>query len=489
MSRPNQSMNHGRSGAQARWLLLLLFPVGYFITLPYVDQYPLVHLAATCASAFACCVLLLPLRQPLRSTLPLWLLFTVFMTYYAQLYWITADSEALRGWWLPDLYSITNSTSIRDAYVTITIGFVTFAVTGGLLLANSADHADGSRRAFQQPDPARVFRTAFITLLIIAPTTGYAMYAGRIGLMGAEAPTLPFHLGGIVFYGRLATLPALLLLMIWSADTLHSKWRFNVAVAATLICGLSDMVLRASRGALVSLLVPASLLLVLTDRLTRSRVVYLLLSVAMIVGLWPIMTLYRISRGTEDPSILISLRQSLDAVTLTDVGNPAGVILDAGRTVLLRITGAVSLIPAVGAQTKPLGIHGIASVTDFFTTEVMGYPPEAIHSSAPSLLGWLFLVGGNVLVVVGVFGLTVGVWMVWRYVQASQLSLAQVAQALVATWLFYTVVDGVLERAYLSAFACALSVFLCEWIARSAGNKSRPGQVNANLSPQVSPVR
>ena len=106
-------------------------------------------------------------------------------------------------------------------------------------------------------------------------------------------------------------------------------------------------------------------------------------------------------------------------------------------------------------------------MTSFFTTEVMGYPPEAIHTSAPSLVGWFYLVGGNVLVIAGVFGLTLALWIIWYQLPRSRLRCLAVAQALVATWILLGVaVDGVLDRAYLPALSCLASVVACEWVTR-----------------------
>ena len=167
-----------------------------------------------------------------------------------------------------------------------------------------------------------------------------------------------------------------------------------------------------------------------------------------------------------------SLRQGLDAFNSSDL-TISGVVLDALRSVVLRITGAVSLMPAVGASLRPLGPLSATSVTSFFTTEVMGYPAEAVHSSAPSLLGWFYLVGGNLLVIAGVFGLTVAVWMMWRQLRILRLRCLPVAQALVASWILFVSVDGVLDRLYLPILSCVLSVIVCEWVTR-LGQRRHP---------------
>src|SRR5947199_248437 len=109
------------------------------------------------------------------------------------------------------------------AFATTTLGFTSFCLTASLLLAsldrNCRDAADADGGINHQ----KVFRTTLLILLVIVPATSYAMYAGHIAVMGSEATSLPFHLAGLVYYGRLATIPGLILVMLWCADQLRSR--------------------------------------------------------------------------------------------------------------------------------------------------------------------------------------------------------------------------------------------------------------------------
>ena len=450
----------------SRWVLLVLFPVGYLMTAGRLTGSSSEYLALTVASFLGCGVLLSQLGRRLQLTLPFWALLLLFLTHYGQLYWIGVDPAALHGWWLPDLEWMSEAPEVLlGAFATTTLGFTSFCLTASLLLAsldrNCRDAADADGGINHQ----KVFRTTLLILLVIVPATSYAMYAGHIAVMGSEATSLPFHLAGLVYYGRLATIPGLILVMLWCADQLRSRPYLIATFAGACIYGVTDMMLRASRGSLAALFLPIGLLFVLTGRMTRRRVWSFIAIGSGIVALWPVMTLYRLSRAAEDPSLAVSLRQGLDAFNSSDL-TISGVVLDALRAVVLRITGAVSLMPAVGASLRPLGPLSATSVTSFFTTEVMGYPAEAVHSSAPSLLGWFYLVGGNLLVIAGVFGLTVAVWMMWRQLRILRLRCLHVDQALVATCILSVSVDGVLDRLYLPTLSCVMSVIVCELVTR-----------------------
>lgn len=457
-----------------RWLLLLVFPVGYLVTAGHFGASAFQYLALNCGSLVGCYLLLSQLGRRPHLTLPFWLLLFLFVFYYVQHYWLGADPNAVKGFWLPDLEWMSSSPEILlSAYATTTFAFTTFCLTASLLLAISGRPGNHGTEAYDGVNHRRVFRIALAFLLILIPTTSYAMYAGHIAVLGAEAPALPFRLGGIVYYGRLATIPGLLLVTIWCADHMGSRRGLVIALVVAFIYAATDMLLRASRGSLAAILVPIGLLFFLTGRMTKGRIWPFIVAGAVIVVLWPVVTLYRLSRIADDASIIVSLRQGLDALPAADLTIP-GILLDAVRSVIMRITGAVSLVPAVGADVQPLGPGAVSSVTRFFTTEVMGYPPEAIHSSAPSLVGWFYLVGGNVLVIAGMFGLTLALWIVWQQLPRSRLRGLAVAQALVATWILFGVaVDGALDHAYLPALSCLASVVACEWVTR-LGQARRP---------------
>jgi len=459
-----------------RWLLLLVFPVGYLVTAGHFGASAFQYLALNCASLLGCYLLLSQLGRRLHLTLPFWLLLFLFVFYYGQLYWLGADPNVVRGFWPPDLEWMSSSPEILlRAYATTTFAFATFCLTASLLLAISGKAANHGREAYNGVNHRRVFRTALIFLLILIPTTSYAMYVGHIAVLGAEAPSLPFRLAGIVYYGRLVTIPGLLLVTIWCADQIGSRTSLVVALVLAVIYAATDMILRASRGSLATILLSIGLLFLLTGRMTRGRIWRFIVVAGVIVPLWPIMTLYRLSRTIQDASISASFRLGLDALTNADV-TITQTLMEAMRFLIMRITGAVSLVPAIGADVGPLGPGAVTSVTRFFTAEVMEYPPEAIHTSAPSLVGWFYLVGGNVSVIAGVFGLTLALWIIWYHLRRSKLHCLAVDQALVATWILFVAVDADLDRAHLPALSCLASVVVCEWVTR-LGQRRGPAPI------------
>ncbi|MCK5509069.1 MAG: hypothetical protein KAI50_11200 [Desulfobacterales bacterium] len=469
-----------KNWCEFRWVLPLLFLVGYLSTYPRLEGFEIEYLGLTFISIFACCLLLTRLNPPLQKKLPIWIIFAVFMVaYYFKFYLLICNPEILRdGWVERNLYFLVQSpTVIFETFATISYAFIVFCITAWFLLGNA-------RSLQMETLKRRINYRSAISILqwfipILMGVTTYVMYITGICRMGADNPKLPFHLAGWIFYIQSTLIPSLLLLLIWSSDKTGLRKHFNFGVILLFMHGVSAMLLRSSRGAILSSFIALIVLFLVTDRVTKKRVQLFGIVFLITIILFPVISSYRYMRAADlSGSIVPLFVESVINISSVESFSFFKMINDVIVSIVFRFTGADSLFHIIGANLSPLYTDAFnVSVTRFFTVDVIGFPPEAIHGSAPSFLGWVYIVGGNGLVMISIFGFTVFAWMFWRILPKLKLRCMPVAQALFLMWIFSSFSEGVLDRLYLKVLVMAGSIAACEWLIRI----SRSGTVFKNI--------
>jgi hypothetical protein len=283
-------------------------------------------------------------------------------------------------------------------------------------------------------------------------------------------PYLPFRLAGWIFYIRMVFIPALLLLLIWCSDKAGLQNYIGIGILLMLLHGISDMLLRSSRGVLLGLFIMLILLFLVTERVTKKHVLLFGIILLTTIILWPVVSCYRYIR-TAGASIPVgaSFLEALDSISASASFSFFNMIKEAGVSIILRFTGVDSLMHIMNAGLQPLyvDIFGRSmSVAKFFTVDIIGFPAQAPHCSAPSLLGLFYLVGGNGLVVIGTFGFTCLAWFCWRLLTKLKLCCLPVAQALFLWWIFGHFTEGVLNRLYSEVLVLVASIAVCEYLMR-----------------------
>jgi len=437
---------------KSRWLLLIMFFVGYLATYSKLKGFEVEYLSLTFFSILACCLLLTRLNPPLHKKLPIWIILAVFMVaYYFKFYWMVYDPEILGvGWVMRKLYSLIQSpTVLFETFTTISYAFITFCVTAWFLLGHT-------RSLHMEPSKRRINYRAVISILlwlipILMGITAYVMYITGIGRMGADNPYLPFRLAGWITYIRKMFIPALLLLLIWSSDKVDLRKCFTFGIILLFLHGLSIMLLSASKGALLLPFVILIILFLVTRRVTKKRVLLFCIILLITIILFPIISYYRNLRTAD---LHVPIGSSLVAAIINISSDESFSFFNLGKeataSVMLRFTGADSIVQIRGANFPPLytDVFGM-SVSKFFTFDVIGYPPNAIQGMAPSFLGWFYLVGGNGLVVIAMAFFVFLSWFCWRLLAKLKLRCLPVAQSLFLWWIFYLFSEGVLDRLYL----------------------------------------
>ena len=462
------------NGYKLRWLLPLLFLIGYLSTYSKLEGFEIEYLTLTLFSIIACCLLLTRLNPPLNKKLPIWIILAVFMVaYYFKFYLMVYDPEILGdGWTMKKLYSLIQyPTVLFETFKTISYTFITFCVTAWFLLGHT-------RYLHMEPLKKRInYRPAISILLWLIPilmgVTTYVMYSTGMCRMGADNTYLSFRLAGWIFYARSTLIPALLLLLIWSSDKAGLRKHLAFGIILLFLHGMSDMLLRSSRGAILIPFILLTILFLVTERITKKRIQLFGVILLITILLWPVISYYRYVRAA-DPTISIdyNLKESIKNVSSSRSFSLSEMFKEAATAVIFRFVGSDSLIYIMGANLPPLYNDALGmSVSKFFTFDVIGFPPNAIQGCAPSFPGYFYLIGGNGLVVIAMASFVFLAWFCWYLLAKLKLRCLPVAQALFLWWIFHLFSSGVLDSLYLAILVMAGSIATCEWILRTSGGR------------------
>jgi hypothetical protein len=462
-----------------RWNIAWIFWVGYILTAPALHTYAFEYFLLT-LTAFTITVLLLTRLVDFHlSRLAVWIVFLVFIvTYYVRFYWIVLDPSPLIPMLPPTSGpSFTNSSALFWSFALTTLFFGVFGLIAWFFLTPSTVEFRLTDEGFQ-----RLYRKLSHFLLLVLPAAmfslGYLTYRYRIGLLGAQTEVaLPYHLAGIVFYSRLILLPELLLTQIWAAERSSQPVIARLGVLLFLLHGISDVFLRASRVGLLTVLVTL-VFFAMAGGLRKSTFIdYWLFAVvtACSIMLVPLITLYRTFR----------LSNQEVAWTLFNVVEPVSSsfwkpLIEGILFITFRIPGIEILTAIIGLDARPLGgehaMEVLASprgVAGYLTVNVFGFPPQLPHTNAPSLLGWLYLVGGGFLLVVAAGLLAWFTSCLWERLVRLRLYTRPVAVAMALLLLFQAVTEGTLEHTILPAMIAIFGVTGLEWILRFSCKRTR----------------
>jgi len=453
---------------RVRWLLPLLFIIGYIATFSIFEDFALEYFVLTGVSFLVCCLLLSVLNRPLQITAPVWVLLLLFLVaYYLKFYWIAPNPEIIKTVWFTTMHWIDDSPAmLLKGYAATTYAFIIFCLTAWLLVVHVRPLQVSSTK--REIDYRFVISILLWLVPILMVATTYLMYITQIAIMGAESKYLPFRLAGVIFYTRFTIIPALLLLLIWCGDQMGSRKHLKLGITLLFLHGLSDVLLRGSKGFLLLLFISLLFLFLLTGRMNKQRAWLVIIIAFLSIMLWPLVSTYRYIRDA-DGGIIYTLVEAVNTILQTSPSLP-NILGETLKMIMFRFTGMEGLLPIVAAGIQPLGITSLFDpiVERVFTVEVVGYSPFAIQGTAPSLLGWFYLVGGNYVVVAGVFCFVLLTWVFWSFLAKIRLLCLPVAQALFLILVFGFSMEGAMDRINLGVLTTAGSIAVCELIIRNS---------------------
>lgn len=477
-----KALSKNYNNQKSRWLLLLIFVLGYITTFPIFEYYALEYFLLTILSLFCSILLLWVLKQPFQVTLPYWIVFLIFLVaYYFKFYFIINFPELPFDQHILVVESITSTEALISAYASTTYGFSAYCIVSWFLLSGLLKKEKILPEKMLYERKLSSIRFSFVisvSVLVAIPLmiiTTLITHSLKIAVMGAESVYLPFKLAGIIYYTRTMFIPIILTMLIWSGKQINSRFWVVSGVILLVFHGISEMIIRQTKSGLLVLLPIFFIYLLHDKRLKKEIIKYFLILSILLILLYPIALTYRFMGGEVNiTDILTTMLEFMNSGSLSFF-----VISEAFKMFLMRITGIEHLVVYNYENIFPLGWQAWEIITlprglsGFVTVEVYGFSPDAPHSTATSFFGWFYLIGGNFSITLGTILFTIFTGFLWRIIKRMSLYCLPIAQAWFLWLLLLIVVDGAFE--YLSKMipSIVFSLCICEYIIRLSANKNK----------------
>jgi hypothetical protein len=432
-----------------RWLILLIFPLvsllAKFTTGSMESAYYL-------SVAMAACAWLLYRLDSLRpDMMGVWLVLLAFLAIYFLRYPILLLVPAYVASTHPDSIApifFNDQASLTRALKLSSFVFIIFCLVAGIQLPR--DRVVSSTTFFF---PSKRNNQIKVWLLIVVPLLmillGYIAYAYKIGQMGvAPGEPLPFRLKGIVFYARHVLIPLLILALLCNATFTGDHRSRNAGLLLLVIHGISDTILRGSRSSLLLCLLLVVFLWASGGIRVRPKELIIIIGLSLgAILLLPTINEYRSLRFNSDANLLDLLLRAFGTANKTKLL----VVQRSFETIYFRIPG-IETIWAIGSLVnEPLGtllldtMRNKFGVTGYLNFEIYQVPLENYTLYAPGFVGWLYLAGGWLGLLMGSIILALLCVHLPRYLYSGYLRWSPLANTFFLWVLFISLTDGTLD--------------------------------------------
>lgn len=448
-----------------RWVLLLILSAACVPAALHLGSASEALIPITVSIA-SCALLLRYLDTFTSRNVTVWLALCLFLILYFLRYAYLAFDPTPIAKTLPGtVYGLlqTDREGLQWSFVFSAIAFSVFCVFSALFLRRVQVKANvgqvASENSYRTAD-LRIARMLLLGIPILMLLLGYVAHVYKIGQMGLPpGEPLPFRLKGVIFHARLIVLPLLILTLIYLGTKTKSSWMERAGLFLLLVHGVSDMMLRGSRSSLL-LCILLAIFLAASGGLKLKRNGMLIGSALLLASIWlmPVIMKYRILRFTSTEGPLAVMVEAINAT-----GDSLTQLLLVGLSVVyFRIPGIETMWAIHSVKAEPLGSALIPTLaTPFGLTGYLNFaayhlPPELNTLFAPGFVGWLYLAGGMIGLLLGSIALASVCVMVPRLCFDSGLRCAPVANTFLLWMLFVSISDGTLDG---NLFMIAVGLF------------------------------
>lgn len=216
--------------------------------------------------------------------------------------------------------------------------------------------------------------------LIIIMITSFIYYKYSLYIMGKEMVRLPYHLNGLMFFFRTIVIPIVLYAVFFSTKKIKIE---KYATIVLLILGVSDMLLRGSKGALLYILIQMFIVIYLKRDYLGKKINYkpFVIVLFVLVTIFPLMRSYR------------ELLRSNGQVKV-ELGNLklGSAFKEGSEAVLERLQGFSEFYVVYSYLRDKEKIYEYnKSISQVYTFDVLSIPDFGVHLESPSLLGAGFM--------------------------------------------------------------------------------------------------
>ena len=469
-------------------IVLFLFLLGYFLTASRFEKNGLEYFFLTILTIISCCLLLLYIYKPIAFGLPIWIMFSYFIiAYYFKFYWLISNPNFAfqRFHLLPQI--IDSEEILISTYRIVTYSFVGFCMIAWIFLNKIKtkkidlifQHIDSNKIIYWKQLNLFILPLVFILIFF----SNYLMYSKNIAIMGAKSVYLPFRLSGITFYIALVIIPGILIFLCWLNYQKKPRIYFLLSISLLILHGLAQTLIRTSKGSIIGILICIIILLIMERvKFSKDKLLLFAASILLIFLLYPIISSYRWIRVADPKGGLFSgISSAIMMLISNSDGGFRSIFVNTFNSMFHRLTGVESLMMIIAKSFKPLGIGALNNFPIFggrglakiFTLEVEGIPEYIVHSSAPSFLGWFYMVGGHWFVIIGpVFFITI-IWIAWLWILKANLKCKPIALILYLSMLIGWILDGCLDTIFhWGTLSTIIVIIFCELLLRTLGNES-----------------
>lgn len=437
-----------------KWLLPLIFVVGYFITFKYFDNKNEEFLIYNLLATFSCVILLTQIKLFEQKFVAVWMaLILVLWLYFIRFYWVTIDPLPMRIMLIGPSYSpmVMDRNSLLTAFQLSVMGFASFCISAATMIffMNSKKNITSCDAKLNLPlsgSFAMQLLTAVTLLMLALAYVSNHYHIGEMGAISREA--LPFRLRGVIFYSRTIFIPLVILLSIYLAarNGLIKTSRLGILILITH--AVIDMLLRNSRSTLLLVLLLLLFLFVVGGiKLQRKEKIFFGVAVMLAFFMTPIMTEYRRMRVEFDLSYIEAFSSALSVASIAGFNQ----LYKGLEFIMFRMPGIENLWNVLSMRAEPLGIH----IIDIFNSKdgVAGYLSHVIHNLpvdrggllAPGFLGWLYFVAGIPAIILGSFFTSLISVLGWGFLDRRCFESGPIPKVFFLWVLFLALTEGTLD--------------------------------------------
>lgn len=473
-------------------LVLSIFPLGWVasesIFVLEGDYYFALNLLAFIAAG----VLIWSLRGEFRRSIHIWIIFILYITgyfvkYYLLCYMSThmeANGFFLRASYPHEVDFLDNEKFLLNYFELVTEVMVCFAVTVLLIprfnfsrYLYSPTYKIESHVSNKFMRKWDIFLWAIIIFSLLTVAVAWNFGIGTPSGATNTEPQLPFRLAGVVSVFINIVIPVVFLIIILFTER-YAIMRINQrAVLAYISFGILVGIITTSKAALISVLVSLLLLWLITGQITQGRINFL-------STMFPIMALFSIilsifrTVGINNPeiSVIDLLAMGFETICSIAVGQESMSFSQFLGLfgVLLRINGADSLFnilnysPAFSwLRSFDLLLSSQFTVSDVYSTEVLGLSLQAGTAFSPSLLGYFYLIFPTSIGVCIAFVAYVLFWHgLFSQVVKFKLKIEPVMLSLLSITLAFFSSEGTLESMPQRIAILFIIILFFEWLVR-----------------------
>ena len=439
---------------------MLLF-IGYLLTLSYFSDFIISYTFFSLIAIFSSFLLLTKLNSFSKPLLPIWLIFLyLFFFYQIKFYYLIIGvdddviSKTIGGIFLPAFRDVN---VLFSSFITNALAFTVFCISSWIYISFFKYQ---KKIQIKKSDIILSYRNLkFIKRLLLLAVvlfilTSYIMYKTQMGVLGIEPLHMPFKIEGIIISIRNILIPSIFSLSLWlSAKQSYSKYT-KITIILFALHSIVDTFLRGTKGSSIANMIICVTLLMLIARIEitfKNKI--LLLSMALIAILvFPLMRIYRGLRIEDadmvfSKDILLKTFYNFKDIPLVEL------LVDALQSIFLRFAGSdmTIIFNYVNVQPLLLSPHTTFNMLLFnklghFITYLLFGEWSSTTVILPGIVGWFYLLGGNIFVVFGFSLIPLVVLIFWQKLSNMNLYILPIVQLIFAGLLLNILSSGGIEQ-------------------------------------------